>query len=160
DDPARAADAVAAPGAEPLDWLARAPGGRAQARGIAAVLSVKDAARAMMERAATLDERVDHAGPRRALGAWLAVLPGAAGGGAAASRASFDRARALAPAYLLARVREAEVLAVLVQDRARFDALLGEVLASDPARAPEVAPENRLAQRLAKDLQARRDRLF
>jgi hypothetical protein len=57
-------------------------------------------------------------------------------------------------------VRDAETLSVLLQDRARFERLLGEVLVFDPAHAPEVAPENRLAQRLAKDLLARRDRLF
>ena len=124
------------------------------------MLSVKDAARALMERAAALDERVDFGGPRRALGAWLAAIPSAAGGGAAAARTQLERALALAPSYQLTRVRDAETLSVLLQDRARFERLLGEVLAFDPARAPEVAPENRLAQRLAKDLLARRDRLF
>jgi hypothetical protein len=87
-------------------------------------------------------------------------VPSAAGGGAAAARAELERARAIAPAYQLTRVRDAEVLAVLLQDGARFDALLQEVLASDPERSPEIAPENRLAQRLARDLLKRRDRLF
>ncbi|HET9594092.1 MAG TPA: TRAP transporter TatT component family protein, partial [Anaeromyxobacteraceae bacterium] len=58
------------------------------------------------------------------------------------------------------RVRDAEVLAVLLQDSGRFDALLREVLAYDPERSPEIAPENRLAQRLARALEKRRDRLF
>jgi hypothetical protein len=160
EEPPRAAAAVEAAGAEPLYWLALATMGMAQARGIAAVLAVKDAARAMMERAAALDERVDWGGPRRALGSWLATLPSAAGGGAGAARGQFERARALAPAYMLTRVREAEVLAVLLQDRARFDALLAEVLAFDDRKAPEVGPENRLAKRLARELQARKDRLF
>jgi hypothetical protein len=149
-----------APGAEPLYWLALATMGLGRARGMAAMLSVKDAARALMERAAALDERVDFGGPRRALGAWLASIPSAAGGGAAAARAELERALSLAPHYQLTRVRDAETLSVLLQDRARFERLLGEVLAFDPALAPEVAPENRLAQRLAKDLLARRDRLF
>lgn len=155
-----AAARVDAAAAEPLYWLALATMGLGRARGMAAMLSVKDAARALMERAAALDERVDFGGPRRALGAWLASIPSAAGGGAAAARAELERALALAPHYQLTRVRDAETLSVLLQDRARFERLLGEVLAFDPALAPEVAPENRLAQRLAKDLLARRDRLF
>ena len=159
-DLAGSARGIAAPAAGPLYWLALATMGMAQARGMAAVLAVKDEARAMMERAAELDERIDHGGPRRALGTWLATVPSAAGGGAAAARVQLDRARALAPDYQLTRVSDAAVLAVLLQDRARFEALLGEVLASDDAPAPAIAPENRLARRLARELLARRDRLF
>jgi hypothetical protein len=155
-----AAAAVEAAGAEALYWLALATFSGAQARGFAALLSVKEHALAMMERAAALDERVDFAGPRRALGAWRAALPSAAGGGAAAAGAHFDRARQLFPAYELTRVREAETLCVLLQDRKRFESLLGEVAAFDEATAPGLAPENRLAKRLAADLLARRDRLF
>lgn len=160
EDAARAAGQVGASGAEPLYSLSLAVMGMAQARGMAAVLAVKDAARAMMARAAELDERLDSGGPRRALGAWLATLPSAAGGGAAASRAQFERARALAPLCQLTRVREAQTLAVLIQDRQRFDALLQEVLAFDESRAPAIAPENRIAKQLARELLARRDRLF
>jgi len=156
DDPAVAAAEVDAAGAEPLYLLAQGTMRSAQASGYAAVLAVKDAALAMMSRAAELDERVDAAGPHRALGAWRAALPIAAGGGASASRAHFDRARALAPGDLLARVAEAETLAVLLQDSARFDALLEEVDASDPASDPERAPENRLAKRRAAELAKRR----
>jgi TRAP transporter TatT component family protein len=121
---------------------------------------VKDAALAMMARAAELDERVDAAGPHRALGAWRAALPVAAGGGAAASRAHFDRASALAPDDQLARVAEAETWAVLVQDEARFESLLEGVLQFDLGRDPTRAPENALARKRAKDLLDRKARLF
>ncbi len=160
EDPGRAAAKVERGGAAALYWLALSTMGMAQARGMVAVLSVRDAARAMMERAAALDERVDFGGPRRALGAWLAVLPSAAGGGAGAARSQFDRARSLFPEYQLARVRDAEVLAVLLQDPKRFETSLAEVLAFDDARAPAIAPENRLAKRLARELMARKERLF
>jgi hypothetical protein len=160
DDPAASAALVEAPGAEALYWLALGTWRGAQAQGYAAVLAVKDASLAMMARAAELDERVDAAGPHRALGAWRAALPLAAGGGAAASRAHFDRARALAPDDLLARVAEAESYAVLVQDEALFDRLLAEVLAADAERDPARAPENAIAKRRAKELQERRGRLF
>jgi hypothetical protein len=159
-DPARAAALVPPIGAAPLYWLALATMGMAQARGMIAVLAVRGAARAMMERAAELDERTDHGGPRRALGAWLAALPAAAGGVPVAAREQLERARAIAPSYQLARVREAETLAVLLQDRKRFEALLREVIAFDATAAPEIGPENRLAKRLARELMARRDDLF
>src|SRR6266508_6072881 len=66
EDPGRAAAKVDRAGAAPLYWFALATMGMAQTRGMVAVLAVKDAARAMMERAAALDERIDFAGPRRA----------------------------------------------------------------------------------------------
>jgi hypothetical protein len=160
DQAGAAAARVEAAGAEALYWLALGSMRRAQATGVVAVLAAKDAAVPMMERAAALDERVDAAGPHRALGAWSAALPVAAGGGVAPSRAHFERARALFPQEQLGRVLEAETYAVLVQDSALFDRLLAEVIAFQPARWPERAPENALAQRLARELQARRARLF
>ncbi|GEJ55860.1 TRAP transporter TatT component family protein [Anaeromyxobacter diazotrophicus] len=159
-EPRAAAAKVDARGAEALYWLALGAMGGARARGMAAVLAVKDEARALMERAAELDERVDGGGPRRALGAWLATLPSAAGGGAAAARAQLERARGLGPDDQRTKVVEAETLAVLLQDRARFEALLGEVVAFDPARAPALAAENQLARRRAEELLARKERLF
>lgn len=160
EDPAPAAARIDATGAEALYLLAQGTMRAAQATGYAAVLAVKDAALAMMSRAAELDERVDAAGPHRALGAWRAALPSAAGGGAAGSRAHFDRARTLAPDDLLARVDEAETLCVLLQDEPRFEALLGEVLAFDLGRDPVRAPENAVAKRRAKELLERKARLF
>lgn len=160
EDPAAAAARVDGGGAEPLYWLALGAMRSAQASGYAAVLAVKDAALAMMARAAELDEQVDAAGPHRALGAWRAALPVAAGGGATAARAHFDRARALAPEDLLGPVAEAETYAVLVQDEALFERLLREVLDADPARSPARAAENRIARRQAEALLARKARLF
>ncbi len=158
--PGEAASKVGPAGAEALYWLALASFSGAQARGFAALLAVKDAALAMMERAAALDETIDHAGPHRALGAWIAALPIAAGGGAVVSRKHFDRARSLAPSYLLAAVREAGTLCVLLQDRPRFETLLAQVLAFDEMAAPEIAPENRIAKKLAQELLARKNQLF
>jgi hypothetical protein len=160
EDPAAAAARVDAAGAEALYLLAQGAMRAAQGTGYAAVLAVKDAAFAMMTRAAELDERVDAAGPHRALGAWRAALPVAAGGGADASRAHFDRARALAPDDLLAPVAEAETWAVLVQDEVRFEELLGAVLSADPGRDPVRAPENAIARRRARELLERKARLF
>lgn len=160
EDAGRAAALVPPAGAEALYWLALATMGLARQRGFAAILMADGTARPSMERAAALDGRIDGAGPYRALGAWLAVLPSAGGGGARGSRAAFARARELAPRDLRNPVAEAETLAVLLQDRALFDRLLSGVLAFDPASAPELRAENDSARRRAQDLVARRDRLF
>lgn len=160
EDLGEAAQVVERAGAEPLYWLALGTMGLARERGLAALLLTGVPARRAMERAAALDEQVDEAGPWRALGAWLAVLPSAGGGGAERSRAAFAKARAQAPRSLRARVAEAETLAVLLQERARFEALLGEVLAAAPASHGDQAPEAEQAQRRARELLARRDRLF
>ena len=160
ESPARAAARVGAGGAEPLYYLGLAGMGMAQERGMSAVLAVRGGAMALLERAAELDETVDRGGPRRALGAWRATLPSAAGGGAAAARRELARARALFPAEPFTDLEEARTLAVLLQDRDRFDALLRGVQTHDEARVPERAPEARLARKLALELAARRDRLF
>jgi hypothetical protein len=157
---AAAAPHVGAAGAEPLYWLAACGMGLVRTRGVAAVLSARDELRALMERAAALDPATDAAGPHRELGAWLAALPAAAGGSAAEARRHFDRAQALAPGDPLRAVREAETWAVLVQDRARFLALLDGAIALDPARARERAPEAAVARERARALRARVDRLF
>ena len=157
---AEAAALVEADGAEPLYWLALGRMGAAQATGHAAVLAVRAPVVALMERAAALDERVDAGGPLRALGAWAAMLPTAAGGGVARSRERLARAAELFPAEPWRRLAEATGPALLTQDAAAFDRLVAEVLAlrpeADPARAPELA----LAQRRARALLDKRGRLF
>jgi hypothetical protein len=160
EDAGRAARLVQAPGAEALYWLGLGTMELARRRGFAAVLLAGATARATVERAAELDGRVDGAGPLRALGAWLAILPSAAGGGAGRSRAAFARARELAPRDLRNRVAEAETLAVLLQDRVLFERLLGEVLSFDLGSAPELRAVNEMARRRAAELLARRDALL
>jgi hypothetical protein len=133
--------------------------GAAQATGPAAVLAVKDHVLPLMARAAALDERLERAGPLRALGAWSAMLPVAAGGGAAEARHRFARAEALFPDEPWRRLAEAASLAVLLQDGAAFDRLVGEVLSS-PETDPSYAPEQALARRRARALLDKRARLF
>jgi hypothetical protein len=158
--PAEAAALVPAAGAEPLYWLALGHMGVAQASGHAAVLAVKDQVRPLMARAAELDEAVDEGGPLRALGAWSAMLPVAAGGGVAEARARFARAAERFPDEAWRRVLEARTLAVLLQDRAAFERLLGEVLGTAPAAAGPRAPEAALAHREAQALLDKKGSLF
>ena len=87
-------------------------------------------------------------------------MPSAAGGSAKDAKAHFDRARQLAPAYKLTAVVEAQSYAVLTQDRKLFEARLGEALSFSEGSVPDLAPENRLAKKLARELLGRRDRLF
>jgi len=158
--PAEAAGLVEPPGAEPLYWLALGRMGVAQATSHLAVLTVKDHVLPLMARAAALDEGLDRGGPLRALGAWSAMLPVAAGGGVAEARSRFARAAERFPDEPWRRVAEAGSLAVLLQDGAAFDRLLGEVLAAPPPTDPATAPELLLAQRQARILLARRASLF
>jgi hypothetical protein len=146
-------------GAEPLYWLALATWSSAQAKGLAALLAVKDPALAAMERAVALDGSIDCAGPHRALGAWAAALPAAVGGGVTRSRHHFEEARTQGGACLLNRVAEAGSLLVLLQDRAAFERTLAEVEQAADVD-PRWAPENAVARRLARDLRGRAARLF
>jgi hypothetical protein len=155
---AEAAGLVEASGAEPLYWLALGRMGVAQGTGPAAVLAVKDHALALMARAAELDERLEAGGPLRALGAWSAMLPVSAGGGVEAARARFARAAELFPDEPWRRVEEARTLSVLLQDRAGFERLLGEVLAAP--EAAERGPEQAVARRRAREWLDKRARLF
>jgi hypothetical protein len=155
---AEAAALVELPGAEPLYWLALGRFGVAQGTGPAAVLAVKDHALALMARAAALDERLEGAGPLRALGAWSALLPAGAGGGVEPARRAFARAAELLPDDPWRRVDEARTLSVLLQDRAGFERLLGEVLAAPDAA--ERGPEQVVARRRAREWLDKRARLF
>ena len=155
---ADAAALVEGPGAEALYWLAAGQLGVAQGTGPSAVLAVKDHALPLLARAALLDERLEAGGPLRALGAWAALLPAAAGGGVEAARARFDRAAELFPDEPWRRVEEARTLAVLLQDRAAFERLLSEVLAAPPAG--ERGPEQAAAKRRAREWLDKRARLF
>jgi hypothetical protein len=153
-----AAARVEAPDAELLYWLAVGQLGVARLTGHVAVLAVRPQVMPLLERAAALDERVDAGGPLRALGAWAALLPRAAGGGAERAAASFARAAELFPEEPWRRVEEARTLAVLRQDRASFDRLLGEVRDAPPAA--ERAPEQALARGRAAALLDKRSSLF
>jgi hypothetical protein len=155
---AEAAALVEPSGAEPLYWLALGRFGVAQGTGPAAVLAVKDHVLSLMARAAALDERLEAGGPLRALGAWSAMLPAAAGGGVEAARARFERAAQLFPDEPWRRVDEARTLSVLLQDQAGFERLLGEVLAAPDAA--ERGPEQAVARRRAREWLDKRARLF
>jgi hypothetical protein len=75
-----------------------------------------------------------------------------------AARARFARAAELFPDEPWRRIDEARTLSVLLQDRAGFERLLGEVAAAP--EAAERAPEQAVARRRALEWLDKRARLF
>jgi predicted anti-sigma-YlaC factor YlaD len=87
--------------------------------------------------------------------------PAAAGGSVERARASLARALELAGGYRAAPlVSFAETVGVGLQDRAEFERLLKQALAIDVSVLPEQRLANLVAQRRARWLLARMDRLF
>jgi hypothetical protein len=74
------------------------------------------------------------------------------------AQARFERAGQLFPDEPWRRIDEARTLSVLLQDRAGFERLLGEVLAAPDAA--ERGPEQAVARRRAREWLDKRARLF
>lgn len=149
------ADAVPA-----LYWRASNLGRWARLDGFATVLSFKDEIRAVMTRCMELDRYYFFAGPDRYFGAFFAIAPTYAGGDLDRSQQHFEESIRRAPNYFGTHVLYAENLAVKRQDREAFEEHLNTVIEGDPESLPEAAPENRVEQRLARDLLEQADDLF
>ncbi len=150
-------DASAVPA---LYWRSSNMGKWGIAKGFATVLAYKDEIRAIMARCLELDATYFHYGPHRYFGAFYARVPAFAGGDLERSRTHFDQALAGAPYYLGTRTLYAEFYAVKAQNRQLFDEQLAAVLAADPDANADVAPENHIEVRRARELQAKADELF
>lgn len=143
-----------------LYWRATNLGKWAQREGFATVLSYKDEIRAVMTHCMELDRYYFFAGPDRYFGAFFAIAPAYAGGDLERSRAHFDESIRRFPNYLGTRVLYAENYAVKAQNRQLFEEQLRLVIDGHPESMPEVAAENRIEQRKARDLMGRIDELF
>ncbi|MCB9562583.1 MAG: hypothetical protein H6708_19445 [Kofleriaceae bacterium] len=153
---ARAADAPL------LYWLGTA---LAVAIGIApddlALAAMLPRATAILTRVVELDDGIDHGGGHVTLGILLAAQSAAVGGDPERGRAHLERAVALTDGRgLLAPVMTARIYAVTTRDRALFERLLREVLATSPAVWPEQRLANELAQRRARRYLQHRRRWF
>jgi hypothetical protein len=104
-----------------------------------------------------LDPSFYYAGPHRIAGVIPARLPE---GDLKASKTHFESAIALAPLYLANRVAYADYYAVRARDKRTFLAQLALVASIRADTVPEIAPENRLAQKWAKMLLANTETLF
>lgn len=142
-----------------LYWYATNLGKWALLEGIATILARKDDIKVTMDWAIQHDPNYFYGAPHRYFGVYHTKVP-IGGGAPPKSKESFEASLAAAPNYLATKVLMAESYAVLTGDRALFDQLLTEVLAADPAAAPEVLAENTLEQRKAEKLRAAADDFF
>jgi tetratricopeptide (TPR) repeat protein len=127
-----------------LDWCDR--------KGLATLLSQRDWLMAAAERALQLDRTADFGAADRILGVVEARLTPDLGGDLKSAEEHFEAALAEAPRYLPARLQYAETWCVRMREEPRYTQLLHEVADADPAALPEAAPENRDAQRRAREL--------
>lgn len=150
-------------------WYAASLGKWARAKGFATTLGNKDRIRGVMTRVLELDteatfgkEGFFHGAVDRYFGSFYAVAPGFAGGDMNKSKEHFEKSLAKAPYYPGTRVLYADTWATKQGDRALFDKLLAEVLAT-PDEAPDgkdIAPEIKVEKEKARELQAKANERF
>ena len=115
----------------------------------------------LMRRALELDEGYDLGAIYDFFIVYEGGRPAAAGGSVERARASLTRALQLSKGYRAAPlVSFAETVAVSLQDRAEFEKLLDQALAININVLPEQRLANVIAQRRARWLLGRMDRLF
>jgi tetratricopeptide (TPR) repeat protein len=145
---------------EPAYWYATNLGKWARAKGFATTLANKDRIYAVMSRLLELDPNFFHGAPHRYLGGYYAVAPGFAGGDMRKSKEHFEKSLAIAPQYIGTKVLMAEVYAVKQQDRALFERLLDEALATADDALPGLEPETRIEKDKAREMKAKASELF
>lgn len=115
----------------------------------------------LMERAATLDDTYFLGCAHLYLGIYHGARPQLYGGNPELARQHFEKALALNQRnFLPVQVAMAEYYAKPLFDRELYQKLLEEVLAFDPARAPELTLSNLVAQRQARRLLENIDESF
>jgi hypothetical protein len=141
-------------------WYASNLGKWAASKGFATRLRYKDDIKATIDHIKAMDENFFYAAPYRYLGGYEAATAGLAGGSLEKSQEYFAKSVEMAPNYLGTKVLWADFLCTKKQDKDTFKKLLDEVVAADPAAAPEIEPENKIEQEKAKKLLAKIDDLF
>lgn len=150
-------DASAVPA---LYWRSSALGKWASAKGFATLLSHKDEIKSIMQHCLDSAPTFYYQGPDRYFGVFYARAPGFAGGDPDKSKKHFETSLSAHPDYLGTRVLMAQDLAKKIQDRKLFEEQLNYVLSADPNVIPEIAAENAVEQKKAKQLLAQADELF
>lgn len=126
--------------------------------GITTLLKYKDRALFIIQRCKALDPTFFYGGPSRYLGAYWYKIP--FGKKPQRSKANFEAAIAVDSSYLDSKVIFAEVYAVRAEDEELFKKLLNEVINADASANPNIIPENKNAQRVAKDMLENIDDIF
>jgi tetratricopeptide (TPR) repeat protein len=146
--------------AEAAYWYATNLGKWARAKGFATTLANKDKVKAVMDRVLAVDEDLFHGAPDRYFGAFYAVAPGFAGGDMVKSREHFEKSLLRAPDYVGTKVLMADTYAAKLKDRALFERLLDEVLATADDVLPGLEPETRAEKEKAREMKAQIDELL
>lgn len=141
-------------------WTAQAWEGWLTHQGASTRLLARDAAPAFVERISALEPTYHYSAIARYWGSHYARLPPFAGRDLERSRTHFSHARADSPGFLGTDVEMAQHWAVTAGDQDTFVALLEGVLAADLDGAPDVRPENRVAQDRARELLANQGVFF
>jgi tetratricopeptide (TPR) repeat protein len=156
----QAASALTQEDVEAAYWYATNLGKWARAKGFATTLGNKDRIKGVMDRVLALDPEFFHGAPHRYFGAFYAVAPGFAGGDMNKSKEHFDKSLQIAPDYVATKVLMAEVYATKKDDRALFERLLDEVLATSDDVLPGLEPETKAEKEKARELKAKVTELF
>lgn len=141
-------------------WTAANLGKWSKLKGSAAVLKNKALVQRLLEKVTALDESFFYGATSRYWGVFYAAAPAFAGGDLKKSRTYFDRSLQLAPNYFATRVLMAEMYATRVGDEKLFDEQLKYVLEGAPNVIPEMVPEQKVEQRKARELLARKKEFF
>ena len=151
--------AVEASAVPALYWWAVHRMAAARLAGYGEVVLARGPVIAALSRARELDPETDHRGPDRELGRIRARASFTLHDARKAARAHSEAAAKAAPDYLDNRLRLAADVAVAMQDRETFERELRAVLEANP-KVRDAEPENRLAQREARELLDRAGELF
>lgn len=147
---------VDAAGIDALTWYVGNLGGYAAAKGSTVALFYAERLRRGLDRLLVLDESYHFGTPLRFSAIFLARAPAFAGGSLKLAKVQFERALALAPAYLDNAVAYAESYARAKHDDALFASLLeGAAHADVAALGAEMTPELQMQQARAQALLGR-----
>lgn len=148
----KAAAKVGRDGLDALYWYSVDLGLYIADKNIFVKLANKSKLEAFNRRILEVDENFFYGAAHRFFGALPTKVPG---GDLQESKSEFLKAVAIAPDYFATRTLFAELYATKAKDKAVFQSQLEYVIKGDPDKLPEVAPENRYEQGIARDLLAR-----
>lgn len=142
---------------EAIYWTGANLGRWASTKGMMTRLGNKGRIEAYNRRVRELDDSFFHAATHRFFGALPTKVPF---GNMDESKREFEAGVAKEPNYFGTRTMFAEFYAIKRQDRKIFKEQLEYVINGDPAALPDVEPENRYEQEIAKKLLAKIDEYF
>ena len=140
-------------------WFATNLGKWGLEEGLTTILKYKDDIKAMIDRVETLEPTYFYHAPYRYFGVYWTKIP-VFRGDAAKSKAAFQKSIDGAPQYLATKVLMAERFCTKWKDPKLFVKLLTEVANFDLNSAPELAPENAIEKKKAKELYDDADTYF